>query len=165
MFWTPLPLYVLLTNCIQSFVYFFTRTLTHLPNESCHENTPYIITHVVSSGFAVSKFYVASSLSRCHQLICWLLSGTNICTGTEVAIKLECIRTRHPQLHIESKIYKIMQGGCKCRTTLIIIYFPISFVYVNLKFLLFVFKLCKSFYTPQAQMRWYSSDSFSCSVN
>ncbi|XKL60848.1 hypothetical protein PGB90_007905 [Kerria lacca] len=37
--------------------------------------------------------------------------GTNICTGTEVAIKLECIRTRHPQLHIESKIYKVMQGG------------------------------------------------------
>ena len=37
--------------------------------------------------------------------------GTNICTGAEVAIKLECIRTRHPQLHIESKIYKIMQGG------------------------------------------------------
>lgn len=35
--------------------------------------------------------------------------GTNISTGTEVAIKLECIRTRHPQLHIESKIYKIMQ--------------------------------------------------------
>lgn len=35
--------------------------------------------------------------------------GTNISTGTEVAIKLECVRTRHPQLHIESKIYKIMQ--------------------------------------------------------
>jgi len=29
----------------------------------------------------------------------------------EVAIKLECVKTKHPQLHIESKIYKIMQGG------------------------------------------------------
>jgi hypothetical protein len=28
-----------------------------------------------------------------------------------VAIKLECIKTKHPQLHIESKFYKIMQGG------------------------------------------------------
>lgn len=82
----------------------------------------------ISSNSIASEFYVASSLSRCHQLICGLLSGTNICTGTEVAIKLECIRTRHPQLHIESKIYKIMQGGCKCSTTrylLIILSFPI----------------------------------------
>ncbi|XP_046990226.1 casein kinase I isoform X1 [Schistocerca americana] len=37
--------------------------------------------------------------------------GTNISTGEEVAIKLESIRTRHPQLHIESKFYKLMQGG------------------------------------------------------
>ena len=26
-----------------------------------------------------------------------------------VAIKLECIKTKHPQLHIESKFYRIMQ--------------------------------------------------------
>ncbi|XP_076286241.1 uncharacterized protein LOC143211952 isoform X1 [Lasioglossum baleicum] len=37
--------------------------------------------------------------------------GTNISTGEEVAIKLECIKTRHPQLHIESRFYKMMQGG------------------------------------------------------
>ncbi|CAH0701236.1 unnamed protein product [Spodoptera exigua] len=37
--------------------------------------------------------------------------GTNIVTKEEVAIKLECIKTRHPQLHIESKFYKLMQGG------------------------------------------------------
>ena len=37
--------------------------------------------------------------------------GTNISTGEEVAIKLECIKTKHPQLHIESKFYKLMQGG------------------------------------------------------
>lgn len=37
--------------------------------------------------------------------------GTTINTGEEVAIKLECIRTKHPQLHIESKFYKIMRGG------------------------------------------------------
>lgn len=37
--------------------------------------------------------------------------GTNISSGEEVAIKLECIKTRHPQLHIESKFYKMMQGG------------------------------------------------------
>ncbi|KAG8041315.1 hypothetical protein G9C98_002303 [Cotesia typhae] len=37
--------------------------------------------------------------------------GTNISTGEEVAIKLECIKTRHPQLYIESRFYKMMQGG------------------------------------------------------
>ncbi|XP_058060744.1 casein kinase I-like [Anopheles bellator] len=37
--------------------------------------------------------------------------GTNITTGEEVAIKLECIKTKHPQLHIESKFYKMLQGA------------------------------------------------------
>ncbi|XP_064617960.1 casein kinase I-like isoform X2 [Liolophura sinensis] len=37
--------------------------------------------------------------------------GTDISNGEEVAIKLECVKTKHPQLHIESKIYKMMQGG------------------------------------------------------
>uniref|UniRef100_A0A3Q2PQ62 non-specific serine/threonine protein kinase n=1 Tax=Fundulus heteroclitus TaxID=8078 RepID=A0A3Q2PQ62_FUNHE len=37
--------------------------------------------------------------------------GSNIATGEEVAIKLECVKTKHPQLHIESKFYKMMQGG------------------------------------------------------
>uniref|UniRef100_A0A8C8XGX0 non-specific serine/threonine protein kinase n=1 Tax=Panthera leo TaxID=9689 RepID=A0A8C8XGX0_PANLE len=37
--------------------------------------------------------------------------GTDIAAGEEVAIKLECVKTKHPQLHIESKIYKMMQGG------------------------------------------------------
>ena len=38
-------------------------------------------------------------------------SGTDISNGEEVAIKLECVKTKHPQLHIESKIYRMMQGG------------------------------------------------------
>lgn len=43
----------------------------------------------------------------------YIVTGTNIVTREEVAIKLECIKTRHPQLHIESKFYKLMQGGSK----------------------------------------------------
>lgn len=39
------------------------------------------------------------------------LAGANIASGEEVAIKLECVKTKHPQLHIESKFYKMMQGG------------------------------------------------------
>ncbi|XP_022080521.1 casein kinase I-like isoform X1 [Acanthaster planci] len=37
--------------------------------------------------------------------------GTNIGTAEEVAIKLECVKSKHPQLHIESKFYRMMQGG------------------------------------------------------
>lgn len=41
----------------------------------------------------------------------YLILGTDISVREEVAIKLECVKTKHPQLHIESKIYKMMQGG------------------------------------------------------
>ncbi|GAV84925.1 Pkinase domain-containing protein [Cephalotus follicularis] len=37
--------------------------------------------------------------------------GTNIQTNEEVAIKLENVKTKHPQLLYESKLYKILQGG------------------------------------------------------
>lgn len=42
--------------------------------------------------------------------------GTNMTTGEEVAIKLESVKTRHPQLLYESKIYRILHGGCKFQT-------------------------------------------------
>ena len=41
--------------------------------------------------------------------------GTNMTTGEEVAIKLESVKTKHPQLLYESKIYRILHGGCKSR--------------------------------------------------
>eukprot|EP00357_Protocruzia_adherens_P034385 CAMPEP_0115005630 /NCGR_PEP_ID=MMETSP0216-20121206/19995_1 /TAXON_ID=223996 /ORGANISM="Protocruzia adherens, Strain Boccale" /LENGTH=330 /DNA_ID=CAMNT_0002372011 /DNA_START=61 /DNA_END=1053 /DNA_ORIENTATION=- len=37
--------------------------------------------------------------------------GTNIQTNEEVAIKLESIKSKHPQLLFESKLYRILQGG------------------------------------------------------
>eukprot|EP00976_Prorocentrum_cordatum_P117009 1196242-Prorocentrum_minimum.AAC.3 len=40
-----------------------------------------------------------------------LTTGTNIQTQEEVGIKLESIKTKHPQLLYESKLYKILQGG------------------------------------------------------
>ena len=47
------------------------------------------------------------------EQIDWIFfyTGTDISNGEEVAIKLECVKTKHPQLHIESKIYRMMQGG------------------------------------------------------
>jgi serine/threonine protein kinase len=43
--------------------------------------------------------------------------GTNMTTGEEVAIKLESVKTKHPQLLYESKIYRILHGGCKSNAT------------------------------------------------
>ncbi|XP_072964419.1 casein kinase 1-like protein 2 isoform X1 [Typha angustifolia] len=37
--------------------------------------------------------------------------GTNIQTNEEVAVKLENVKTKHPQLLYESKLYRILQGG------------------------------------------------------
>lgn len=40
-----------------------------------------------------------------------IYQGTNIQTGEKVAIKLEPIKTRHPQLIYESRIYKVLNTG------------------------------------------------------
>ncbi|KAL1914305.1 uncharacterized protein VTP21DRAFT_9043 [Calcarisporiella thermophila] len=37
--------------------------------------------------------------------------GVNIYNGEEVAVKLESVRSRHPQLDYETKVYKILAGG------------------------------------------------------
>ena len=44
-------------------------------------------------------------------VICFIVSGTDVSSGEEVGVKLECVKLKHPQLHIESKIYRILQGG------------------------------------------------------
>jgi casein kinase 1 len=48
-----------------------------------------------------------------------IYSGTNVHTGEEVAIKLEPIKSKHPQLIYESKIYRVLQGGCECSCDLL----------------------------------------------
>ena len=42
-----------------------------------------------------------------------IYAGTNVHTGEEVAIKLEPLKSKHPQLLYESKIYRVLHGGCK----------------------------------------------------
>ena len=56
-----------------------------------------------------------SSLKELPSFKCFLtfFSAINIHTGEEVAIKLEHMNAKHPQLHIECKFYRIMQGGGK----------------------------------------------------
>ena len=38
-----------------------------------------------------------------------IYQAVNISTGEEVAVKLEAVKARHPQLLYESKLYKLLQ--------------------------------------------------------
>ncbi|XP_039043611.1 casein kinase 1-like protein 9 [Hibiscus syriacus] len=40
-----------------------------------------------------------------------LYLGVNVQTGEEVVVKMESVKTKPPQLHYESKLYMLLQGG------------------------------------------------------
>ncbi|WMV31909.1 hypothetical protein MTR67_025294 [Solanum verrucosum] len=60
--------------------------------------------HVVGGKFKLGRKIGSGSFGE-------LYLGVNIQNGEEVAIKLESVKTMHPQLHYESKIYMLLQGG------------------------------------------------------
>ncbi|KAL3517713.1 hypothetical protein ACH5RR_020302 [Cinchona calisaya] len=60
--------------------------------------------HVVGGKFKLGRKIGSGSFGE-------LYLGVNIQNGEEVAIKLEPVKTKHPQLHYESKIYMLLQGG------------------------------------------------------
>ncbi|CAK9149993.1 unnamed protein product [Ilex paraguariensis] len=60
--------------------------------------------HVVGGKFKLGRKIGSGSFGE-------LYLGVNIQSGEEVAIKLESGKTKHPQLHYESKIYMLLQGG------------------------------------------------------
>ncbi|KAL6903499.1 hypothetical protein ACP4OV_004312 [Aristida adscensionis] len=60
--------------------------------------------HVIGGKFKLGKKIGSGSFGE-------LYLGTNTQTGEEVAIKLESVKSRHPQLHYESKLYMLLQGG------------------------------------------------------
>nr|XP_043609193.1 casein kinase 1-like protein 9 [Erigeron canadensis] len=60
--------------------------------------------HIVGGKFKLGRKIGSGSFGE-------LYLGVNIQSGEEVAIKLEPVKTRHPQLHYESKIYRLLQGG------------------------------------------------------
>ncbi|CAI9774386.1 unnamed protein product [Fraxinus pennsylvanica] len=60
--------------------------------------------HIVGGKFKLGRKIGSGSFGE-------LYLGVNIQNGEEVAIKLESVKTTHPQLHYESKIYIFLQGG------------------------------------------------------
>ncbi|AQK72737.1 Casein kinase 1 [Zea mays] len=60
--------------------------------------------HVIGGKFKLGKKIGSGSFGE-------LYLGVNVQSGEEVAIKLESVKSRHPQLHYESKLYMLLQGG------------------------------------------------------
>ncbi|KAK6145932.1 hypothetical protein DH2020_019802 [Rehmannia glutinosa] len=60
--------------------------------------------HVIGGKFKLGRKIGSGSFGE-------LYLGVNIQTGEEVAVKMESVKTKHPQLHYESKLYMLLQGG------------------------------------------------------
>jgi len=64
------------------------------------------VDHIVGGKFKLGRKIGSGSFGE-------LYLGVNVQTGEEVAVKLESVKTKHPQLHYESKLYMLLQGGSK----------------------------------------------------
>ncbi|CAA0817432.1 casein kinase I-like 10 [Striga hermonthica] len=60
--------------------------------------------HIVGGKFKLGKKIGAGSFGQ-------LYLGVNVQTGEEIAVKMEPVKTKHPQLYYESKLYMLLQGG------------------------------------------------------
>ena len=67
--------------------------------------TPTInINDIVANKYRIGNKIGSGSFGQIHI-------GINTQTNEEIAIKFETVRTRHPQLLYESKIYQSLAGG------------------------------------------------------
>nr|GEX54560.1 casein kinase 1-like protein 10 [Tanacetum cinerariifolium] len=60
--------------------------------------------HVIGGKFKLGRKIGSGSFGE-------LYLGVNVQSGEEVAVKLEPVKTKHPQLHYEAKLYMLLQGG------------------------------------------------------
>ncbi|KNA12954.1 hypothetical protein SOVF_121550 [Spinacia oleracea] len=60
--------------------------------------------HVIGGKFKLGRKIGSGSFGE-------LYLGINVQTSEEVAVKMESAKTKHPQLHYESKLYMLLQGG------------------------------------------------------
>ncbi|XP_020096108.1 casein kinase 1-like isoform X2 [Ananas comosus] len=60
--------------------------------------------HIIGGKFKLGRKIGGGSFGEIYL-------GVNIQSGEEVAIKLEPVKTKHPQLHYESKLYMLLQDG------------------------------------------------------
>ncbi|KAH0913650.1 hypothetical protein HID58_036971 [Brassica napus] len=66
---------------------------------------------VIGGKFKLGRKIGSGSFGELYLGFILLVAGVNVQTGEEVAVKLESVKTKHPQLHYESKLYTLLQGG------------------------------------------------------
>lgn len=64
-----------------------------------------------SGSFGASAVHLIGPDTNCIPSQGDIYLGINIISGEEVAIKLESVKAKHPQLEYESKVYKTLAGG------------------------------------------------------
>jgi casein kinase I homolog HRR25 len=64
-----------------------------------------------SGSFGMSTGYYLKPTEPSDIAVGDIYLGVNIISGEEVAIKLESVKAKHPQLEYESKVYKTLAGG------------------------------------------------------
>ena len=64
-----------------------------------------------SGSFGASAAHLIGPDTHCIPSPGDIYLGINIISGEEVAIKLESVKAKHPQLEYESKVYKTLAGG------------------------------------------------------
>ncbi|RUP50874.1 hypothetical protein BC936DRAFT_137277 [Jimgerdemannia flammicorona] len=64
-----------------------------------------------SEGKAGKGLSITPTSGSLVELTVATIIGTNIINGEEVAIKLESVKAKHPQLEYEAKVYKTLAGG------------------------------------------------------
>ncbi|KAK4057817.1 serine/threonine protein kinase [Microbotryomycetes sp. JL221] len=65
----------------------------------------------VGGKYRIGKKIGSGSFGEYHAKSCDIYLGVNIISGEEVAIKLESVKAKHPQLEYEAKVYKTLAGG------------------------------------------------------
>lgn len=55
--------------------------------------------------------YIFNSMRPTCLYLSYNCTGTDISSTEEVAVKLESVKSKHPQLLVESRIYKLLQDG------------------------------------------------------
>ncbi|XP_054805602.1 casein kinase 1-like protein 10 isoform X2 [Prosopis cineraria] len=63
-----------------------------------------VMDHVIGGKYKLGRKIGSGSFGE-------LYLGVNVQNGEEVGVKLEPAKTKHPQLHYESKLYMLLQGG------------------------------------------------------
>ena len=66
---------------------------------------------LVVAALVTSIWVRLSTNASCSQFFADCLIGTNIISGEEIAIKLESVKAKHPQLEYEARVYKSLAGG------------------------------------------------------